>query len=208
MYLTKLSMDIHHPSIRRALADANDMHRNLMAAFDAELPMDARSNVKLLYRVFDETKATYVLMSSETPPNEEALRRNGYRFEGIRDTSSLEKAFTVGKMMRFELLTSPSKKVAGEGKNSQRRFITESDKRLEWLKRKAEQNGFGVELATEDGNFRRISGDRKGANIQYTAVNFRGVLSVKDSALFWRAYCEGIGAGKAYGMGMLMLSSL
>jgi hypothetical protein len=39
----------------------------------------------------------------------------------------------------------------------------------------------------------------------HTGVRFRGELTVTDGARFREAFQAGIGAGKAYGMGMLML---
>lgn len=46
---------------------------------------------------------------------------------------------------------------------------------------------------------------RAGESAVHTGVRFCGELCVEDPQRFWQAFASGIGAGKAYGMGMMML---
>lgn len=202
MYLSILSFDMKHPSVRQALKNPQDMHRNLMKAFD-DLGQ-SRERVRLLYRL-DEGKAS-LLVSSDTEPNWE--RVTGYHCEGMKNTEGLKEVFTQGKVLRYELLAIPSKKVKGEGKNSRRVFLRESQEREEWLARQGKKYGFDLCATPEQSPSKIISGKKQDMEIAYTAVCFSGLLRIIDPEAFWTGYTQGIGAGKAYGLGMLSVAKV
>jgi CRISPR system Cascade subunit CasE len=179
------------------------MHRTLMNAFsDCD-----REQAKLLYRLIDDNKDLLLYMQSEFPPDVEMLLSKGiklYQNGSPRDIIAVKPLFVPGKNLAFNLLAYPSKKVDGGGKNSQRRFICGENDREGWLKRKATQNGFEIKSLLEKSKF-TVHGQKNGAAINYTAVEYEGVLSITDQESFWKGYCYGIGAGKPYGLGLLML---
>lgn len=78
---------------------------------------------------------------------------------------------------------------------------------MDWLHRKAEQNGFVLLQAEEMEQSRSqgVHGKEKGGLMVWDAYRYQGVLQVADAALFRRAIAAGIGPGKAYGLGMLLL---
>lgn len=51
-----------------------------------------------------------------------------------------------------------------------------------------------------------VSGRKSGMEIRYRAVEFTGLLTITDEALFWKGYTEGIGPGKAYGLGLIVIA--
>ena len=203
MYLSKINLDIRHPSVRQALRDANDMHRNLMAGFDS-----ARAKGHILFRVFSHRDQMYLLVASDEKPDIPALSVRGFHTEAalIRDVTPLKQAFMPGRCFRFELLASPCKKVEGEGKNSRRFFLDTVEARADWLRRKGAQGGFQILQVDEIGNREDICGRRRGVEIKNCGVIFSGFLRISDSEAFWQSYSAGIGPGKAYGMGMLTLA--
>ena len=83
MYLSKIVLDIRHPSVRQALRDVNDMHRNLMAGFEAQLPQGtARAAQQVLYRLFSRRDQVYLLVSSRERPNPDKLAVRGFPLFG------------------------------------------------------------------------------------------------------------------------------
>ena len=46
------------------------------------------------------------------------------------------------------------------------------------------------------------------AKVRLLAVTYEGVLTVTDTELFCKALTEGIGRGKAYGMGLLTVARI
>ena len=209
MYLSKIILDLRHPSVRQALRDVNDMHRDLMAGFSMnggnETP---RADLQVLYRVFEQRDQVYLLVSSVEKPNAEALAKRGFRTDGtmIRDISALRDVFAAGRTLRFELLASPCRKVSGEG-ISRRVFLKEPEERAAWLRRKGENGGFEVLSVYESSNRIDLLGHRDGTDIKNSAVLFSGILSVTDEDAFWKSYTQGIGPGKAYGLGMLNVAN-
>ncbi len=208
MYLCKIILELRHPSVRQALSDANDMHRNLMAGYPSlsgrETP---RADCSILYRIIEANDQLYLLVSSSQKPDIPALRLRGYNTDEtlIRDVSKLKNVLSTGKQFRFELLASPCKKLKG-GNNSRRFFLTTAEERLTWLKRKGESGGFDVLFAQEDAEPVTVRGQRNHTEVKNKAVLFKGLLRITDSDAFWHSYTCGIGPGKAYGLGMLTIA--
>jgi CRISPR system Cascade subunit CasE len=205
MYLSCFALDITDPSVRQCLRDAHDMHRCVMSGFlDVQQPQ-ARSAAQVLYRLDGEAPIKlYVLSSSK--PDWSGLKPGFRPMPQSPKLLDMTAILSDGRRLGFDLLAIPSKKVVGEGKNSRRVFLRDADDRLEWLKRKAEQNGFRLVWCREDGQRRATVSARPGSSpAVHTGIRFRGELVVTDSTRFKEAFQSGIGAGKAYGMGMLML---
>jgi len=201
MIFSKLGLDIRHPSIRRALRNCQDMHKNLMKAFQGD-----REQAGVLYTVMKRQDRVDVYVLSRETPDWDALVVNGYRCTGMRDISAMRDMYGEGSIFRFELLACPSKKIPGDGKNSRRVFLGQEEERKAWMERQAEKYGFRMRSLQELGRGEDILGSKGKDTIRYTAIRFSGVLEITDLAAFWDGYQSGIGPGKAYGMGMLMIS--
>ena len=77
-----------------------------------------------------------------------------------------------------------------------------------WLRRQGERGGFAVEaVAAGPVVERRIvrPRDRGGAPMTLHEVEFAGVLSVTDAAAFAATRSAGVGRGRSFGFGLLML---
>ena len=132
----------------------------------------------------------------------------GYRCEGFRDLTPLEKVFRNGLKLSFDLWTSPCKKKSEEGKkNSFRVFLRTQEERMAWLVRQGMKGGFRIVSAFEQGE-RRLSARNDKGEIRYHAVRFTGVLQITDAVAFQACFAQGNGAGKACGLGMLLLFPL
>lgn len=197
MYLAKIIMDPRHPSIRQALRDRNDMHRNLSQAYP-----DA-----FLYRLIENNKSAELLTLSKEQPIVSALESRGYSLQSVSDLSPLPEKYGNGSVLKFDLLSSPSKKVGNpDGKNSKRVSLKDPEQRLEWLRRQGDKCGFTIMEAHEASADQNIPVTRTSGSFRITAVHFTGVLQIMDHALFWQSWEKGIGPEKAYGMGLLLLS--
>ena len=209
MYLSQIQIDIRHPGIRRALRNCNELHRDLMSAFPHTQTDDAaRKTENMLFRLIERRDGFYLLMSSESVPDAERLFRRGYilRSDAVKDVSVLETVFRQGMLLRFEILVSPSKKTGGEQKNSRRIFLKEAEERAQWMERQGKKYGFHIRVLEENAVRVSLDGIKNEMRIHYDAVNMTGVLEITDARLFWQAYRQGIGPGKAYGLGMLTVA--
>ncbi|MCB9947460.1 MAG: type I-E CRISPR-associated protein Cas6/Cse3/CasE [Rhodospirillaceae bacterium] len=80
---------------------------------------------------------------------------------------------------------------------------------LSWLERQGERCGFAVtrgEVSVLDYDRMRLSAGRAGGDIRFGAVTYEGLLTVTDPPLFRQALAEGLGAGRAYGNGLMQIA--
>ena len=210
MYLSKIILDVRHPSVRQALRDVNDMHRNLMSGFDIQPGQNqVRAEKHILFRVVYRRDQVFMLVSSSEKPDVKALSARGFYTDEtmIREISALRERFKTGRCLRFELLASPCRKVSGNGNNSRRNFLRTTQERADWLQHRGEMGGFEIIQTEEIGGYVDVCGRRNGVEIKKTAVLYSGLLRITDEDAFWVTFTEGIGPGKAYGLGMLNLAN-
>ena len=203
MYRSQLSIDPGHPSMRQALADCQDMHRNIMKAFPEENV--TRKEARVLYRLMTvENRPVLFVLSGDLPDWSRVPGLSLYRGMPPRAYDDIQSAFLSGRTLRFSLRASPCKKMPGDGKNSKRVFLRTPEERKAWLIRKAEQNGFLLLQMSETAPdvLRGSKGDN---TFYYRTVVFEGVLRITDTVRFTTAFENGIGPGKAYGLGLLLL---
>lgn len=205
MYLSLFYLDRSAPSVRQCLRNAHDMHRTVMSGFADVPPAAARCELGVLYRLQEVREGLRLYVLSEALPDWSGLKAGFHPAAGSpKDLSGLREAMSPGLALSFNLLCIPAKKVRCGTKNSRRRLLTTPEERAAWLQRKAEQNGFALRWFREDGQERAYV-RRAGESAVHTGVRFCGELCVEDPQRFWQAFASGIGAGKAYGMGMMML---
>ena len=200
MYLSRIQLDRRNPGIRQCMRDCQDMHRSLMGLFNS-----SRKEAGVLYRVFPKTMQVYLLSEKEPQAKQ---NMSGIEISGIQNIASLENYFHAGASYNFDILTSPCKKVEPDGGgNSRRRFLDTTAERLEWLRRKGWQSGFEVLEAQEELQqaFYGKHNTEQGGKMFLSIVRFTGKLRIIDAEKFKAAWKDGIGSGRAYGLGMLLL---
>lgn len=75
-----------------------------------------------------------------------------------------------------------------------------------WLRERAEANGFAVEaLCVDDYRQHRLYKRGSAQPIQFSTLDYQGVLSVTDPDLLLTALQKGIGPAKAFGCGLLLV---
>ena len=200
MYLIKVELD--RRDARGLLADCQQMHRFITGFFGTD-----RQSGQILYRtnLVQNKLCIYIYAQSPAehiPDNCEVQQRNV--------TSWLE-SMEIGQLWSFDLIAAPTKKVALEGKkNSKRRILRQPQERQEWLERKAAQNGFSI-IQTQEQEQLHVSGKHKadtGGVMYHDAYHYQGILQITDTDAFRKALETGIGSGKPYGFGMMMVKRL
>jgi len=207
MYLSKYRIDIRNPSVRVNLQNPQEMHRSIMSAFLELQGEEQRSAGKILYRLFYTDKETILFLSSVEKPNSETLAQRGLVLQGTIETERMKDLFQEGTYWNFDLLSMPSKKIIGEGKNSKRVYLTQSTERMNWLQKKGLQNGFTL-ISVQEFEEQKHVLNRNEVRFGFTATRFIGVLKVDNIEMFWNAYTSGVGPEKAYGLGMLLVKKL
>ena len=207
MFISAFTLDRRSPSVRQCLRNAQDMHRSVMSGFGDIINDTMGSRMGVLYRLVDSGRDIKLYVLSPSFPDWSSVEEKGFCiYDKPKEVSFISTDSIKGHMFGFDLLCIPSKKEKREGKNSRRILLKTEDERAEWLKSKAEQNGFSLLWAREEGGSKVMSKtSRSGVEAWHSGVRFRGEIVVSDVALFSAAFEKGIGAGKAYGFGMLLL---
>lgn len=203
MIQSVIELDLSHHAVQSALRDAQRMHRLVTGLLES-----GRKEQNLLYRVRADENGVRLLIRSDGPIHRARL----LSFMRLSEETALDDridTLSAGQRLRFELLTMPYKKIAdGMGANSRRRMLQTAEERLEWLRRKAEQNGFALCCVIEisAGKSTACHREEKGGALAMDAFSYVGELQITDADAFRAALRRGIGAGKAYGYGMLLWS--
>jgi CRISPR system Cascade subunit CasE len=202
MILSCYQLNPRYYEVRKCLADSYELHRTVMSSFpvmDADTP---RRKMAVLYRIKTIGRESRLYVTSAIPPVR-AMPKGFTPLEGSpKDISHILSRLIEGKLMHFDIMAMPSKKIAVPGsRNSKRVYLIKEEEREAWLKRKATDNGFEVLSFTEESD-----SSNKIKEGKYRSVVFKGLLKITDREKFVLAYQNGIGAEKAFGCGMLLLS--
>lgn len=202
MILSLLDLDLGSPSVRQAFRNCQDLHRNIMKAFDT-----GRNEAKVLYRMVRSEKKVQIYVQSMAEPHWERIEEYGFHCVKCKDISKLPESFRTDQILHFSLFCCPAKKVSGDGKKNSRRVIIRGEEaQLAWLKRQGERNGFLILESHINGKGEILSGSKPSGDFCIAGVPVEGVLQIKDVEAFRTTFVNGIGAEKAYGFGMLMIN--
>lgn len=201
VYLTKLELPLQSRKAAGLLTDCQNMHRWISTLFEAE-----RQAQHVLYRTNMLRGKIQIYLYSDIPPKYIPAEA---QVAGQRDLGAWLDGMEAGSVWGFDLLAMPSKKAyqAERGKNSQRRLLRHPEERMEWLRRKGQEYGFWV-LQAEELEQRHMRGrhrQERGGSMYLEAYHYRGILKIQQTDNFRKALTTGIGPGKAYGLGMILL---
>lgn len=190
-----------------AMTNPNLLHGALEQARPGE-------RTRLLWRIDELNEKTYLLVVSEKPINSQnIIDQFGYPGESAetRDYETMLKRITENSLWQFKLCANPVLIQSTKNSNTKRgkvKGLNSYKERMDWLLKKQKDFGFSVNLdKTGIVSSRFLSFKKAGNNspVSLTECVFTGILKVTDVELFRKALCEGIGKGKAYGMGLLTI---
>ena len=227
MFLHRLYPNLRNREARRDLADPYAMHQTLCRAFvPPEKPMPPGMILWRLEAPFDQKGRPILLVQSGAlSPDWIGLCEAGWLEKAdppLNLTERLElDRVRPGAVFRFRLRANPSKCV-----NRKRLGLLRRHDQEKWLERVGqERGGFSVPLSPSflcNANETRgldvriseetmLRGRKRGddaSHIRIFSVLFEGLLTVEAPELFLRTLANGIGHGKAMGLGLLSIAPL
>jgi CRISPR system Cascade subunit CasE len=124
----------------------------------------------------------------------------------MMQTKQVAETFLCHSRYRFQLKANPTMRRSCDRR---RLGIYNEDQLYEWIQRKASQNGFEAEVdALVVGGPQNVVFVRNGKRGKHVAVDFQGILCVKERETFKDAFEKGIGSAKSFGFGLLMLQPM
>jgi CRISPR system Cascade subunit CasE len=207
------------PTDRRAArASAGDHHRMLMKAVGT-LPHRAhegpRQAAGLLFRD-EHTRTGRTLIAQSRVPLDGTALGTGYTLEATRDITALLDVLRNGRHLRYRIVAAPVKRLGKTDKP--RDLLTRSGERLsstahttalrgaaaeEWWHRKAAEHGLTLH-SVNAGDADDATDPRR--SVRLPAMRFDGLITIADADAARDALTQGIGRGKAFGLGLLSLA--
>lgn len=203
MFLSRIPLDRYNRNTLRALSSPSIFHGAVESSFTG-------GRKRNLWRIDCLGNQLYMLLLSDCVPDlsslclqfgQEELSFETKSYDGLLDR------IKTGDKWRFRLTANPTKSVS-DPKNEKRGKVVAhitTDFQKKWLVEKSEKNGFSVtENSFDVVESRWARFYKKGSKaISLLSVTYEGILEVTDADIFKNALINGIGRGKAYGMGLL-----
>lgn len=208
MLLHKLHLNVRCKEVRRDIADPYEMHSTLCRAFSSE--EQKCPPVLFLWRLEPETtvqRMPKVLIQSVQLPVWSRIGVDDWFAQepsspiDIKEKLKLSpNTLLTGTRFRYRLRANSSVR-----RNGKRIGLYKPEEQDEWLVRQGQKNGFIPETIHRSHEQMAIGKRRSGEPIRVFSVLYDGILRVEDSILFIKAVKEGIGHGKAMGLGLLSI---
>lgn len=162
----------------------------------------------------DNGKACYFVVSRRAPQVDPGL----FQVQSKPYRPQLD----IGEWLRFDLRANPTVSRQQEGRSSRRHDVLMDAKRSlskaenqheamdraakDWLLRRV--GDWGLELREENllqDNYQQHRLRRKGHSIEFSSLDYRGLARVCDGERLRQALLEGVGHGKGFGCGLLLV---
>ena len=195
IYLSRFRIE-RKEALKHHLASAYALHKLFWQCF----PGRPEAERDFLFRCDHQGAALTILMLSSEMPT----RCSWAEWDG---TKELDITFNAGTFYWFRLRANPTSRAQASGKL---RALTDREDLDDWLNRKGKQHGFALRTQSEYSNchLEQFSKSSNGPVVSLNVVDMGGVLCVTDAAAFGEAFRRGIGRGRAFGCGMLLLKRI
>jgi len=193
MYISKLLLNNKNITIRKELSDMYNFHRFISHGFDGNYE---QSN--FLYNIGQPKNiGVEILLYSNINPNWGYINSEYLLAPPL--CKYIDPYFNKNGFYNFQLRSNPTFK----NENNKRVGIYDIEEQEKFLLNKGRKHGFSIV------NLNIIpEGILKSSvkNISMYSVLYNGILKVEDPVLFKEAFLNGIGRGKKFGFGMLLVS--
>ncbi len=207
MYLSRIPLDTSRRKTQAALLSPSKIHGAVEEAF-------SEKHSRKLWRIDTLRGETYLLILSASKPDLQSIAvQFGYR-DAVGESKEYERLLEricEDSVWQFRLVANPTRSVSQESGRGKIQAYLLRDDQMKWLVRQAEKRGFSVYTDTLRildpvwKSFQKRSDDHK-YKVHIFQVTFEGYLKVEDAGLFKKTLIEGVGRGKAYGMGLLTVA--
>lgn len=207
------------PSAEKTTKDVDFLMPYNPGDFDSEqVHVDRSLDSGFLFRVDPQLggRAIILVQSAMEPNWGYAFRNADYLLAAPWQVKEFQPQFADGQTFRFRLVANPTRKIdtksgADGRRRNGRRVPVPGDQLMEWLIRKGESAGFS--LVADSTIIRRgyvyVNKREEGnGGQQLRSVRYDGLLKITDADAFQQPLIRGIGAGKAFGFGLLSVAAV
>ena len=218
MFLSRVEINRYRRDTIRALASPQIMHAAIAASFpSADM---ATVSGKVLWRIDNIGKATYILVQSNVRPDfthiveQFGLPASNQTWDTI-DANNFFASIENSQVWRFRLRANPVHSVKNPDNSARGKVFAHvtAKQQKDWLISRVQKNGFSIvksadEYCVDIKETELMKFKREGDKLTINAVTFEGVLMVEDRDQFINSIKDGIGRAKAYGCGLLTIAKV
>ena len=205
MYLSRVELDPTRRSTMAALAAPQKLHGAVESAFTGE-------RRRRLWRLDRLGERLYLLLLSEDVPELSGVVEQfgtGAAAE-TRSYDPLLQRVEPGSSWQFRLTANPTKSCKDPQNPAARGTVAAhctTQYQKQWLLDRAAKHGFALTEGAFQVTRKQTCHFRKNGKRPVTllAVTYEGILQVTDPEAFREMLCQGIGRGKAYGLGLMTI---
>lgn len=210
MYLINIALNPEKTKTQKAFQNPNIFHGILESSYEEENNQRKRK----LWTLLNSSSGTSLVILSSTQPNVgHIISQVGYSNNPdaflIRDYTPFLSRIKSGDTYHFVLTAFPTKAYSnhdGGQTRGTRKALQKAEEQVEWLKHQGERLGFlvnDVKIVKQQQFFFKKPTNN---TVNVGCVTFTGSLTVTDRDLFEEALTTGIGRGKCYGNGLMLIS--
>lgn len=224
MYLSRMTLNpmFDQQQLAKTLCqDSYREHQALWQLFDT----DPDASRDFLYRSVNENgRIKYYILSERAPvdhsgmwiidppkPYSPQISEGQRLFFTLRANPVVTVTTEAGKKQRHDVVMHEKKRIGftdlPKNKRPPLQVIIQSSCN-EWLQKRAATNGFDLvsgQLAVDAYQRHESFAKNQKKSVNFSSVDFQGVLSVREPEQFKKALFNGIGKSKAFGCGLLLV---
>lgn len=207
MYLSRVPLDLSKRKTQIALVSPNKFHGAVEEAF-------SDNKERKLWRIDTLRKQAYLLLLSVSRPNLSGIMEQFGCYGACAESKEYDgllERIEEGSIWHFRLVANPVHSIRMErGRGKVVAHISEKYQ-LEWLNSQAEKKGFHLlpdTISVRESNWKIFTKGNSNQKVRLLAVAFEGMLQVKNVDVFKDTLLNGVGRGKAYGMGLLTIARM
>ena len=205
MYLSRVELNPAHRAVMKALVSPNLLHGAIEQSFSGPRGRN-------LWRIDTVGGKTWLLVLSRDKPDFTRLAAQfGASEWESREYEPLLRRIEKGSVWHFRLIANPTiSKTNSRGERGKVLGHITPAYQKQWLSDRAEKHGFSLaeqEFDVVQSRWLRFrKGTEGGRPVSLLSVTYEGTLTVTDPIMFVQTLTEGMGRGKAYGLGLLTVA--
>jgi CRISPR system Cascade subunit CasE len=191
-----------HQLVWLVFGDHKDRRRDFLYRFDPR-----REEHFVCHAVSEREPQSVDGLDVRTKPYDPKLKAGDHLAFRLRANPTISRKDDQGKSRRHDVLMDAKKAAKENGEEEDLKAIMEAAA-LDWLRSRAEQAGFvplDDSLRLESYRPERFCKGRTGQKVSLGVADYAGILEATDPAAFGKTLANGLGHGKAFGCGLLLV---
>jgi CRISPR system Cascade subunit CasE len=216
LYYVHQRLCMAFPSASRKSEDANFLKPFKPEDFgNNHVHVTRSADSGFLFRIDPQPGSRVVILvqSAVKPDWEYAFQNAAYLLAAPLDVKHYDLCFKKGQSLRFRIVANATRKIDTKSKpdgqkRNGKRVPVRNDQFFNWLDNRAKPSGFSIDEGsiTIRPGYVYVKKTQNGQGQRLRSVRYEGILIVTDLARFQVALLHGIGAGKAFGFGLLSVA--